>query len=302
MVKVNVKPKFQFLKLTLVFVTCLIAILFFSSCDSSQTSSTGAAEEKQSSELPDFPVKGQSDLALLKGMINKSLTYDIVNIDPDKYQDEIIEWSGRVFIEPEIDESGVYLQVYAAENDKNFVVVYQDPTAKIKRDDYVIVTGKVRGKFEGENAFGASLKLPLIQAGYVEKTTRSNALSPAISTAPVNVSNSQNGFDVTVTKVEVAKDETRFFLKVSNGSGEKVSLYTYQAKLTQGSKQLEAKMLYNNAEELPSEFLPGVTAEGVLVFPAVDPQPKQIVLYLNQPYSSDWNKDWNEISLAVNLP
>jgi hypothetical protein len=299
--KKNIKPKVLFLKMMLVFGTSLLLLQFASSCSSSQTSSTGTDDNKVS-DLPTFPINNKADLALLKSKVNKSLSYDIVNSDPDKYQDEIIEWGGRVFTEPEIDESGVYFQVFATGDDKNFVVGYQDPSFKIKRDDYIIVTGKVNGKFEGKNAFGAALELPLIQAGYVEKTTRSNALSPAISTVPVNVSNNQNGFDVTVTKVELAKDETRFFLKVTNGSGDKVSLYTYQAKVTQGNKQLEAKSLYNKAEELPSDFLSGVTAEGVLVFPAVDPQPKQVILFLDKPYSSDWNKTWNNISLSVNLP
>ncbi|MHB1324816.1 MAG: DUF4352 domain-containing protein [Thermoleophilia bacterium] len=297
----NIKPKFQLLKLLLVFITTLL-LLLVASCSSSQTSSTGTAEDGKSSDLPAFPIKGKDDLAILKGMINKDLSYDIVNSDPDKYKDEIVEWSGRVFTEPEIDDSGVYLQVFTTGNDKNFIVGYQDPSFKVKMDDYIVVTGKIKGKFEGKNAFGAALEVPVIVAGYVEKTTRGNALSPAISTVPVNVSNSQNGFDVTVTKVELAKDETRFFLKVTNGSGEKISFYTYQAKVIQGNKQLEPKSLYNKAEELPSDTLPGVTAEGVLVFPAIDPQPKQIVLYLDKPYSGDWNKTWNEISLSVSLP
>lgn len=268
-----------------------------------QTNNVAQSDKgSQTSELPSFPVKTKEEITLLKGKANKFLTYDIVNSDPDKYQDEIIEWGGRVFTEPETDESGVYFQLFATGNDKNYVVGYQDPSFKVKRDDYVVVTGKVKGKFEGKNAFGAALEVPLIQAGYVELTTRGNALSPAISTVQANVSNSQNGFDVTVTKVEIAKDETRFFIKVTNGSGEKVSLYTYQAKVTQGNKQLEAKALYNKAEDLPNEFLPGVTAEGILVFPAIDAQPKQLVLFLDKPYSSNWQKTWSEISLNVSLP
>lgn len=286
----------------LLFITLLSLPLLLSTIACASNSTSGTTNEAQSSDLPVFPVSNKEDIALLKSKVNRSLTYDIVNSNPDQYKDEVIEWGGKVFAEPEIDDSGVYFQVFATGDNKNFVVGYQDPNFKVKRDDYVIVTGIVKGKFEGTNAFGAALEVPLIQAGYVEKTTRSNAISPAITTVPVNAINSQNGFDVTLTKVELAKDETRFFLKVLNGSGEKVSFYTYQAKVTQGNKQLEPKMLFNTAEELPNEFLPGITAEGVLVFPAVDPQPKQLVLYLDKPYSSDYQKTWNEISLNVNLP
>ncbi|MHB8859124.1 MAG: hypothetical protein ACYC6Z_06550 [Thermoleophilia bacterium] len=294
-----------FKKVVSVSLLSLILVVSSAACSSSSgnTTNSTSTSEASSSDLPDFPIKNQADLALLKSKVNKSMTYDIVNSNPDSHSGEVIEWGGRVFVEPEKDEFGVYLQVYATGNDKNFIVGLQDPNFKVKKDDYVIVTGTVKGKFEGKNAFGANLAVPSVLAGNIELTTRSKAVAPAISSIPVNATNSQNGLDVTLTKVELAKDETRFYVKVTNGTGAKISLSTYNAKVIQGSKQLETKMQFDNKnEELPNDFLAGVTAEGILVFPAVEAQPKQLTLYFDKPYGGDWNIQWSEINLSAALP
>lgn len=281
---------------------CLIALMIIIGCGDSKNTATNTTAEESQSNLPDFPVKTKDEIAQLKSLVNQQLTYDIVNSDPDSYKGEVIEWGGRVFTEPERDSDGTYFQVYITGNDKNLVVGYPDPNFQVNKDDYVIVTGVIGGKYEGTNAFGATLKVPAVKAGYIEKTTRSKALAPAISTIPVNQNNDQNGFVVTLTSVEVAKEETRFLLQVTNGSGEKVSFYTYGTKVTQGNKQYDAVSTYNTGEELPSEFVPGVTANGVLVFPAITNDPKTLTLYLDAPHGTDYMKDWKDMNFSINIP
>lgn len=256
----------------------------------------------QDKSLPDFPVTTPEDIARLKSKVNKDLTYDIVSSNPNQYKGQVIQWGGRVFVEPERDKDGVYLQAYNTDNDKNFITAYAKPDFQVKKDDYIIVTGTVKGEFEGENAFGAKLKAPTIVAGYIEAGTRSQAIAPADLTVPVNQPNTQNGFTVTLDRVELSANETRFFLKLKNDSKEKINFSTYDTKVTQGSKQYESTSAYNSDENLPSELLPGVEATGAIVFPAVDKSQKQVSLYLAQPHGEDYSRNWKDITFNIMLP
>jgi len=253
--------------------------------------------------LPNLPVSSESDINLLKSKINKSLSFDAVNANPDAYKGEVVEWGGMVFSDPERDDSGVYLQMYYGDSvDKAFVVGYKKPDFQVKSDDFLKVLGVVKGSFEGENAFGAKLKRTLIEAGYIEKSTRSAVASPAEMIAQVNKDNSQNGFTVTLEKVEIASDETRVFVRLKNDSSQKINFYTFDVKLTQGSKQFEHKILLNNSEDLPSEILPGIEAKGVIVFDAVDKNSKNLKVFLGKPTGEDWSQKWEDITFEITLP
>jgi len=252
--------------------------------------------------LPNFPVTSPEDISLINSKVNKNLTYAVVNSDPDKYKGQVIQWGGQVFVEPEKDNAGVYLQVMHTDSDNSFVVGYQKPDFQVKQDDYIIVTGVVSGKFEGENGFGAKLSKPLIKAGLIEQSTRSGTAESADLTIPVSQTNTQNGFMVTLDKIEVASAETRYFLTVKNNSSDKISFYTFDAKAIQGSKQFELKSIYDSNEEIPSEILPGVEAKGVLVSDPIDKSQKEISLILPKPYDSSFNNNWQDITFKVSLP
>jgi len=242
-----------------------------------------------------FPSTSESQISAVKSKVNDTLTYDIVNSEPEKYRGQIVRWGGKVFVEPEKDANGVYLQAYASESDKNFVINYPNPKFDVKKDDYIIAYGVVEGRFTGKNAFGAEINVPQITAAYIEKTSRSSALAPAQNSIPVNQQNAQNGFIVSIDKVELAADETRVYLTVNNTSEEKVSFYTYDARLVAGSKQLEPISQYGSGEELPSDFRNGIKSTGVLVFPKLDKN-QTVKLFLSKPYGEDYNKNWNEIN------
>lgn len=241
-------------------------------------------------------------IASLKSKVNKDLTYDMVNGNPDNYKGQIVQWGARVFTSPERDNNSVNFQAYEGGEDRNFAVIYAMPDFQVKEDDYVLVTGKVLGKFGGENAFGAKLEIPAVEAGYIEAGTRNDVVAPATETIPINDSNTQNSFTVTLDRAELAENETRFFIKLKNDSNDKVRMYDFDSKLTQGSKQYEPESLYDSDQELPSEILPGIEAEGMIVFPAIDPSQKQLTLFLDKPSSDNYDLDWKEVTFNVNLP
>lgn len=282
--------------IVVIFLLIIGGVAFFGKSNTSTSSSVSLAG------LPKFPVSSEQDIATLKAKIEKDLTYDIVNGDPDKYKGKIIEWGGKVFVEPEKDKDAIFLQIYSTDNDKPFVALYSNPDFEVKDGDYVLVTGAVKGKMEAENAFGAKLSRPLIEAGLIETGNRSQVLAKPQTIIPLNMTNTQNNFNVTLVRVELAKDETRAYLKVKNDSSQKISFYTYDTKLTQGSKQLEAKSMYDSGEELPSQILAGIEAEGVLIFPAIEAEPKDLNLFLGKPSGDDYSANWKDITFTFKLP
>ncbi len=242
------------------------------------------------------------DVAKVKSQVNADLTYDIVNSNPDKYKGEAVQWGAKIFTQPEKDKNSISFQAYAGGEDRNFAVIYGSTNLDVKEDDYVIITGRLLGKFNGENAFGAKLEIPAVEAATVEKATRNDVVAPTLDTVEINKSDTQNKFTVTLEKIELAKNETRFLIKLKNDGNEKVSFYDFDSKLTQGSKQYEPDSSLDSNQELPSNILSGIEAEGYVVFPAIDSSQKQMTLFLDKPSSDNYDLDWKEVKFDITLP
>jgi len=257
----------------------------------------GNSENKNMSTF----TNSSEDIEKAKASVRKELTYDLVISNPENYEGEIIQWGAKVFTQPSRDEDGVYFQAYEGGDDNNFVVAYGDPNFQVKEDDFVIVTGKVKGELEGENAFGAKLNVPAIKALYIEAGTRNNVVAPADTVVPINDSFTQNKFTVILGKIELSERETRFFIKLKNEGESAVNFYDFNSKLTQGNKQYENESIDNN-QELPSEILPGIEAEGVVAFPTIDKEQKQLMLYLDEPSNGNYSLDWEEVKFNITLP
>jgi len=263
----------------------------------------GAPEEKSfSSKSASIFATSQSEIEKLKLMVDKNLTFSMVASNPEAYEGKIIQWGAKVFTQPEKDDKGVYFQAYEGGDNNNFAIAYANPNFQVKEDDFIIVIGKVKGKFEGENAFGAKLEIPTIEAGYIEAGTRNGVVAPTEIEVPVNQTNTQHDFTVTLNKIELAKNETRFFVKLKNESKDNISFYTYSSKITQDTKQYEAESSYDTGQELPSEILPGVEAEGIIVFPAIEKTPKQLTIHLDDPSGSNYSINWNTVKFDILLP
>ncbi|MBY7142873.1 hypothetical protein KFZ56_07330 [Virgibacillus sp. NKC19-3] len=91
-------------------------------------------------------------------------------------------------VEPEKDENGVYLQVFAdpENNEKNTIIGITDPSFEVSTDDYVKVTGVIQDTFEGENVFGGNVNASVVLADIAEVVDYVIAVSPAIETIEVD--------------------------------------------------------------------------------------------------------------------
>ena len=139
--------------------------------------------------------------------------------DTNSYQGVPVVLTGRIFLNPEISNDKVAFQIYTIKGatDGNTIVVINGQV-KVKKDDYIRVEGKVYDQFEGQNAFGATLRVPRILATKVDIISREDAVAPALKKYTINQPISQYGLVITLTRVDLAKEETRFFVKEQNNS------------------------------------------------------------------------------------
>ncbi len=92
--------------------------------------------------------------------------------DPDSFKGANVSIEGDLLKSPEVRGKRATFQMWADPKNHEFnTVVHTDSAPKgLSRDDTVKVTGKVKGEFEGENAFGATVRAVEVQADSVEIT------------------------------------------------------------------------------------------------------------------------------------
>ncbi|HEY4601413.1 MAG TPA: DUF4352 domain-containing protein [Cerasibacillus sp.] len=262
--------------------------LFMVGCGAEETSGSESKKEK---------------VTEAKGVVAEE-DIDKMYSDPKKYKGYEVELTGIVFNEPETDDDGVYFQMFAdpVNSEKNTLVGITDTNVKVKTDDYVKLTGIVQDEFEGENAFGGVVKAPVIEATKLEVVDYVTAVAPAKYTIDINEEINQHGYHMELQKVEVADEETRVYLKITNESDATIDFYSFNAKLLAGNKQLEENMPYleTGLPELQSEILPGVETEGVIIFPAIDESEKKLTFHA-EGSSENYELDYKPFTFEINI-
>jgi hypothetical protein len=249
------------LKKYLLGLLALIMVISLAACSSE--SSSNAKEEGKSEEKS--AVSKEPAKVLTKDEFNKMFS------DPKKYKGSKVEFYAKIFIEPEKDEDGTYLQAYADNNmDRNIIIAIPDPNLDVKADDIIYVSGEVKDVFEGENALGGTVTAPAISADKVELSDYATAFAPALKTVEVNKDIDQHGYVLHLGKIEIAENETRLHVSVTNNSNTNISFYSFNSKIVSGNQQLETQDSYDAGyTEVQSDILPGIKTEGMVVFPKV---------------------------------
>lgn len=175
--------------------------------------------------------------------------------------------AGKVFRTESADGKTVWQVFTDPENSQGNVIVVIQGSSTIKNDDYVEATGVVKGEFEGENAFGATLKLPVILAGKAQKVDRSTALGDSKTVAQIDQTQDQQGVQITLEKVEYTDTETRAYVKIKNSSNQKINFYSFNAKFVQNGSQVKEKPVYDDKESaIPSDIVANTEESGIVYF------------------------------------
>lgn len=224
---------------------------------------------------------------------------EYVYSNPEKYEGRKVTLKGQVSDSVEKTENGISFTIYANPSSiKNSAKIYTDNSElNIKDDDYVIVEGIVVESSYGE---GFNMDDVVIKADKVTKSNYIDVVEPTQVKYKIKKTINQNGYKVTLSKVELAKNETRVYLKVKNNGRAKFALHTFNAKIIQGHKQYDQKLNYSaNYKELPGDIEKGITAKGIITFPRIK-EKKNFKLKI-EPYSHDWNEKLTDYVFNVHI-
>lgn len=153
--------------------------------------------------------------------------------DPDAHRGEQVDVTGQLLERPENSGDELDFQTFAdPENIEWNTAVYTGHTdLDLNTDDYVRVRGEVLGSFDGENAFGGGVTGPSIQASKVTGVSAGQAIDPAQEVREIDQTLGDQGFDVTLQKIEFGEASTRAYVVLTNGTGRDASFYTFDAKI-----------------------------------------------------------------------
>lgn len=249
----KVKDKVTILVFLVIILTTLAA------CSSTSTGNNSNASNDSSSKIDTKPLSKDEFVAMYS--------------DVKKYKGRKVDFYAKIFTEPERDSKGTYFQCYANnKNNLNTAVGISDSKFDIKNDDVVHIVGTVSDSMSGKNALGGEVSAPVIKADKIEKSDYATAFSPAIKSIDVNKEINQNGYLMKLNKVEIAVEETRIYITITNNTSSKINFYEFNSKLTQGSSQFDEESNYeSNYQKVNSDILTGVKSDGVLTFKAVNP-------------------------------
>lgn len=234
-------------------------------------------------------------------MAFNDMNIDMLLSNPKEYKESSIVFTGRVFVKPERDKNGTYLQIFSdpKNSEGNIAVSHNDPNLPVDTGSYVKISGVVKGEMKGTNVFGATLSIPMVEAQSIEIVDYITAVSPTLETINVDSEINQHGLIVALNKIEFAEDETRVYLKVKNNSNDSVSIWKHSAKVVQGNKQFEYE--YNflaDYPEIQSDLLPGVESEGIIPFPPMDPE--QSLRFIIEGSCDDYTLKVNPFEFEIN--
>ena len=208
---------------------------------------------------------------------------DAVASKPDDYKGKYIKFYGIVStVEEDDDFYGCQVYIDLDYNNSVLLEIPKDTISEApKPDDFLSIDAKIEDSRDGQTVMGVDSTWAYLKADSVEKTTYLDSFGKAETTWEfTDKSIDQSGIKVDVTKVEFAKDETRFYVTVTNNSSDSASLWTSSAKVIQNSQQKDQSYgnYWGDYPEVSSDIIPGASSSGIMVFDAMDPAALQLYI------------------------
>lgn len=258
----------------------LVWLMLFSVTACGSSSSTSTDSQDSTSPLP-TPI-AEEDIPKMYA-------------NPESYIGGAVTMTGQIFGGVEYDENAVYFQMWGDPDNSDFntVVTCPDPELELENGQYIRIQGVVADVFEGQNMMGGTIIAPAIRADLVEVLSYKDAVHPTVATAvPATGTIEQYGYAVTVETVELAEEETRAYISVTNNGSSAFSLYDFNMLLIQNGTQYESQINFNaDYPELQDDLRPGIKTEGVVVFPAIEQTSFQLIM---EGRSDNWHEDLQE--------
>ena len=206
--------------------------------------------------------------------------YGILVADPDEHAGAEVDVVGQLLDNPESRGDEVAFQMWADPNKVDWsTIVHTDKSSLgLRTDNYVRVRGEVLGSMEGENAFGGQVSAVEVDAYEVERVEAVEAIDPTQETLEVGQTQGNEGFSVTIDRLELGAKHTRAYVTARNEGSKTAKLDLYRSKIVQGENGIGQKDPYDyNLPKPKSGVRPGDETEGVVIFGRPDPsEPFQV--------------------------
>lgn len=189
--------------------------------------------------------------------------------NPDDYKGRMATMTGKVFnVQKDGDTTYIFMHRDIEGHDQETLIIDEFPDFAVDEGDYLYIEGNIDGRFEGENALGATVTCPQITATYLEQISITDAIK-ADKTVKVNKTINKNGYKVTIKKVDYVGDDLRIYISIKNDGNKEFTNYAESGKVIQDGKQYEAETL--SIYPSPSmDVRAGASSEGVIEVKGVD--------------------------------
>lgn len=191
--------------------------------------------------------------------------------DPEKFSGKYVTLLGQLMAGPHEGNDGETIyQVWSNPDESSSNIIFtceQSDMKGFKLGDYIKVTGRIEGKYKGEDSYGGTISAPKLSLDKIEKSSYIDVVSPSLKTIEVNESQTSNGVTVTLQKVEFSALETRIYVSVDNQSKNKYYFRDYSCLVVQNNEQFEVDYNPNgDYSEISDEILAKAKSEGIIIF------------------------------------
>jgi hypothetical protein len=227
----------------------------------------GAAENQYASEIDTFT----------------KANYGILAANPDEHVGDKVDVIGQLLDNPESSGDEVAFQMWADPEKVDWsTVVHTDRSAiGLRTDNYVHVHGEVLGSMEGENAFGGTASAVEVDADKVERVEGVDALDPTQKTLTVGKTVENEGFSITLEKLEFGTKHARAYISAQNDGEKTAKIDFYLSKMLQGGERFGNRDPYDYHLDKPKGGMPvGAETEGWVIFGRPDPSKSFQVVFV----------------------
>ncbi|MDR3305605.1 MAG: hypothetical protein LBS85_06250 [Clostridiales Family XIII bacterium] len=212
--------------------------------------------------------------------------------DANKFKGRTVDHlPGVVFNAISLEAGDYEYQCWADdEHNQQFVIISETDlglSTDISGGSNIFVNGTVRGANSGENYFGAEISSAIIEVTSIEKSETS-VFNLASKTIDVNQTQEQSGISVTLEKVELANKSTRVFIRVANGTSDRISIYGFYSYIKQGSTQYDQSDISYEEDTIKTDLNSGIESAGCLSFETIDSSDETFTVSIDIS-SDDWD-------------
>lgn len=224
---------------------------------------------------------------------------DEVYTNADKYLGYYVNIKGKVF--QNLGDSGEVkgVQVWIdPDNCEQNLMIHYTTEGSFKDGDYVICTGYIKEIHTYTNTYGTELSVPLVYSTDLRSASYIEVMAPTVSTIiPENLTYEQYGYSITIDKVEFAENETRLYLTATNNGKATWYVDVDASAIIQNGKQFNSEKNYDaNYEAVPYNLSKGISASGIVTFPAVGDGDFEYVLEM---HSDDFDERFEKVVFKI---